>query len=137
MDVDYETGSEGETMDFEKEDGADPTDVYAKTGHIKVDFNRKNVRFFFIQLEMLMESAECKSQWMKRLVLQRNLPSDVVEDLQDLFSKGKTAAGATAYYDTKQRVIELYGERPEDRWKAAKGMMLLDKKPSQLARHDR
>ena len=74
-----------------------------------MDFNRKNVRFFFIQLEMLLESAECKSQWMKRLVLQRNLPPDVVEDLQDLFSKGKTDPGATAYYDAKG------GERPEDK----------------------
>ena len=134
----YETGSEGDSDDmatnFDREDKADPADVYAKTAHIRVDFNRNNVHFFFIQLEMLLESAECGSQWMKRLVLQRSLPSTVVEDLQDIFSKGKVQAGATAYIDAKTRILELYAPRAEDKWKKAKDMLLLDEKPSQLCR---
>ena len=89
--------------------------------------------FFFIQLEMLMESAETKSQWMKRLILQRNLPPDVAEDMQDLLSEGKTAAGATAYKKLKTRILGVHGPRKEEIYKKAKGLMLTGK-PSQLCR---
>ena len=119
--------------DYDTKDGTDPADVYAKTSHIKVDFNRKKPGFFFIQLEMLMESSGCASQWMKRLLLQRNLPSDVVEDLEDIFSKGQTAAGATAYIDAKTRVLELYGPKPNDKYKMAKELVMTGK-PSQYCR---
>ena len=120
-------------MDYDRDDKPDPADIYAKTAQVKVDFNRAKPAFFFIQLEMLLESSGCTSQWMKRLVLQRQLPQDVVEDLEDIFSKGKTAAGATAYIDAKLRILHLYAPKPQDKWKIAKELMLTDK-PSQLAR---
>ena len=118
-------------VDFDTENGEDPKDIYQTTNNIKVDFNRKNPRFFFIQLEMLLESAGCKSQWHKRLVLQRNLPSDVVEDIQDILSRAKTEAGVTAYFDAKFRILEIYAPRAEDKWKEAKEMVMTGR-PSQL-----
>ena len=126
-------GTENVIVEYDAENGSDPADVHAKTAHIKVDFNRAKVEFFFMQLEMFLESAGCKSQWMKRLILQRNLPQDVIEDIQDILSRGKAAAGATAYKDAKSRILQLYGVRKEDRYKKAKGLMLTGK-PSQLCR---
>ena len=57
----------------------------------------------------------------------------MVEDIQDLLSKGKSTAGATPYKDVKTRIVEIYGQRPEDVYKVAKDLMLTGK-PSQLAR---
>ena len=50
---------------------------------------------------------------MKCLILQRNLPKDVVEDIEDILSRGKAAAGATAYKDAEVRIlqIQLQGDR--------------------------
>ena len=126
-------GNEGNNMvDYDQDEGADPTDVFSKTSNIKVPFTRHNIKFFFINLENQLETTGTKSQWMKRAILQRCLPEDVVEELQDILAKGKTAAGATAYYDVKVRLIELYGQTPEDVYREAKGLELTGR-PSQLA----
>ena len=120
-------------VDYDRDDKPDPTDIHGKTSGIKVEFNRQNVRFFFSQLEMHLESVGVASQWMKRLILQRNLPPDVIEDLEDLLVRGKVAAGNTAYFDVKTRILEIWGPRPEDVYKVAKSLVMTGK-PSQLAK---
>ena len=42
---------------------------------IKVEFDQSDIRFWFSQLEDEMAMASIKSQWLKRSVLQRNLPT--------------------------------------------------------------
>ena len=122
-------------LNYDAENGVDPPEIHSRTGGIRVDFNRANVRFFFSQLEMHMEASGVLSQWLKRLLLQRSLPSDIVADMEDLLTRGKAEAGATAYKDVKDRIMELYGPRPEDVYRKAKDMVLLPgMKPSQLAK---
>ena len=58
--LDASSGSDdedGNMVDYDVADAADPADVYAKTAHVKVDFNRAKPTFFFVQLEMLLESS--------------------------------------------------------------------------------
>ena len=130
---DFDTASESSDMavNYDVEDGTDPADVHSKTSSIKVDFNRAKPEFFFIQLEMHLESSGCKSQWVKRLIMQKNLPSDVLEDIEDILRKGKATAGATAYKVAKDRILELYGPRPEEVYKKAKDLQMTSK-PSHL-----
>ena len=62
LDASSESDGEEDVMaDYDTADTADPADVYAKTSHIRVDFNRAKPGFFFIQLEMLLESSGCGS----------------------------------------------------------------------------
>ena len=58
---------------------------------------------------MIMENAGVKSQWTKRMQLYKALPPHMVDEMKDLLSKSKTAAGATAYYEMKQRLVTQFG----------------------------
>ena len=80
-----------------------------------------------------METAGVQSQWVKRLLLQQNLPPDVIVDLEDLFIKNKTEAGATAYKDIKDPINKTYGPRPKEAYRQARDLQMTSK-PSQLAK---
>ena len=47
--------------------------------------------------------------------------------------KGKIAAGATAHFDAKKRILQLYGPKATDRYKQAMVLVMTDK-PSQHCR---
>ena len=74
-------------VNYDEATGTDPADLHTKTQHIKCTFDRKGVKFFFSQLEMMMETAGVLSQWQKRLLLQRSLPPDIIAELEDLLIK--------------------------------------------------
>ena len=71
-------------VNYDEVDGTYPTDIHTKTNLVTFTFDRTNIRFYFSQLEMLMETAGVQSQWQKRLLLQRNLPPDVIADLENI-----------------------------------------------------
>ena len=121
--------------DFDTEDGQDPTDIHNKTQNLKLIFDKNDVRFFFIQFEMHLEHAGCKSQWRKRTELHKILMSTpaVIEEVKDLLSKGKASAGATPYKDIKVRLVEAYGPKPADAFRQAKKLQRSGK-PSQFAK---
>ena len=121
--------------DFDTEDGQDPTDIHNKTQNLKLIFDKSDVRFFFIQFEMHLEHAGCKSQWRKRTELHKILmPTPaIIEEVKDLLSKGKASAGATPYKDIKDRLLEAYGPKPADAYRQAKKLQRSGK-PSQFAK---
>ncbi len=122
-------------MEFDKEDGTDPTDVHNKTQNLKLTFDKSDVRFFFIQFEMHLEHAGVKSQWRKRNELHKILmpTPGVIDELKDMLSKGKATAGSTPYKDLKDRLVELYGPKPADAYRIAKKLQRVGK-PSQFAK---
>ena len=78
-----------------------------------------------------MDGMGVKSQWEKRLVLQKQHKTvpGVIAELKDLLVMPKSAAGATAYKDVKDRILEAFGSRPEDAFRRAR----MTGKPSQFA----
>ena len=80
-----------------------------------------------------MTTAGVKSQWTKRLQLQRFLPENVAAELKDLLRKDESEAGATPYKTLKVRILETFGPRPEDRYRKAKELVLTGR-PSQLCK---
>ena len=127
-----ESGSGGGIMvDFEVEDAADADTAQAKVSSLKLDFDRTDVEFWFNQLEMHLQTAEVKSQWTKRLLLHKQLPSDVVAEVKDLLRKNKATAGATPYKDLKDRILETFAAKPEEVFDKLEAMIMTGK-PSQL-----
>ena len=72
------------------------------------------IKFWFAQLEMHLTTAGVGKQWTKRLLLHKQLPSDIVNELKDLLRKDQSDAGATPYKDLKDRILETFGTKPED-----------------------
>ena len=71
-----DTGDRVVMVDYDMADAADPADIQTKSANVKVTWD-KNVRFYFSQLEMQMETAGVASQWQKRLLLQKHLPPEI------------------------------------------------------------
>ena len=61
-------------VDFDAENGQDGDKAQDQARSIKVDFEPNDVKCLFSELEGEMTMATVKSQWLKRTVLQRNLP---------------------------------------------------------------
>ena len=118
-------------VNYDVDEGVDDKDAQSKTSSLKLDFDRTDVVFWFQQLEMHLQTAGIKAQWTKRLLLHKQLPPDVIAELKDLLRKDKSRAGAQPYKDLKDRIIETFGQKPEDAFEEAEALMLVGK-PSQL-----
>ena len=75
--------------------------------------------------------ASIGSQWLKKTVLQRNLPNKQKEDVQAYLELPKTQAGANIYFDIKQEIIRIYAPKPQAAYKRALGRTMVGL-PSQL-----
>ena len=58
-------------------------------------------------------------QWLKKTVLQRNLPTKQKEDVKALLSLTQTQAGNNIYYRVKQELLRLYAPKPKDSYNKA------------------
>ena len=116
-------------FDLENKDDGDKSQENAR--HIKIEFEPNNVRFWFAQLEAEMLLASIGSQWLKKTVLQRNLPNKQKEDVQAYLELPKTQAGNQIYFDIKQEIIRIYAPKPQTAYKRALGRTMVGL-PSQL-----
>ena len=112
----------------EKEDGAKAQE-YARS--IKVEFNPADINFWFSQLEDEMLMASVGSQWLKKTILQRNLPLKQKEDVKALLVLPKTQAGNSIYKDIKKELMRIYAAKPQDSYKEALTLTMVGL-PSQL-----
>ena len=121
------------TDDFETANGKDDSDINTKLASVKLTFDETgNVTFFFSQLEMRLEHAGVRSQWLKRIGLHNTLPNHVQEEVMEILSKPKSKAGDQPYFTLKTRLLELYGPKETEVYDRAVALTLTGK-PSQLA----
>ena len=78
-----------------------------------------------------MEIIEVKSQWTKRIALQRFLPAEIKQEIKTLLKVQKANAGTDIYKRIKTKLITLFGAKPEDSYNRAKNRVMTGK-PSQL-----
>ena len=61
-----------------------------------------------------MTMASVGSQWLKKTILQRNLPNKQKEDVKSLLILDKTEAGDDIYKKVKTELLRIYAPKPTD-----------------------
>ena len=118
-------------LEFDVEDAADGEKAQDYARSIKIDFEPNDIKFWFSQLEGEMVMATIRSAWLKRTVLQRNLPIKQRSDVKSFLTLTKAEGGATIYKDIKDELIRIYAPKPEDSYCRALSRVLVGL-PSQL-----
>ena len=90
---------------------------YARS--VRVEFDPSDIKFWFAQLEDEMTVASIGGQWLKKTVLQRNLPLKQKEDVKALLTLQKAEAGANIYLRIKNELIRIYAPKPQDSYRKA------------------
>ena len=118
-------------VEFDVENGVDGDKSNEQARQIKVEFEPNDIKFWFCQLEAEMLMASVKSQWLKKTILQRNLPNKQKEDVKSYLVLTKAEAGDTVYKDIKDELLRLYGPKPADAYCKALSRSMVGL-PSQL-----
>ena len=101
-------------VEFEVEDVQDGAKASELGRQIKVEFSTSDIKFWFAELEAEMTMATIKSQWLKKTVLQRNLPVKQKEDVKSLLTLNQGQAGGNIYQRIKQELIRIYAPKAKD-----------------------
>ena len=91
-----------EVIEFESENGVDGARASELGCQIKVEFSAADIKFWFAELDAEMTMATIKGQWLKKTVLQRNLPTKQKEDVKSLLTLNQAQAGNDIYKKSKQ-----------------------------------
>ena len=118
-------------VEFDVEDAVDGEKAQDYARSIKIEFEANDIKFWFSQLEGEMTMATVRSAWLKRTVLQRNLPVKQRSDVKSYLTLTKVEGGATIYKDIKDELIRIYAPKPEDSYCRALSRVLVGL-PSQL-----
>ena len=118
-------------VDFDQQNTEDGEKANELARSIKVEFNPTDVRFWFSELEAEMLTANINKQWLKKTVLQRNLPTKQKEDVKALLTLNQTQAGNDIYYRIKSELIRIYAPKPKDSYVKALSRSMVGL-PSQL-----
>ena len=98
---------------------------------IKVEFSKLDIKFWFAELEAEMTMASVKSQWMKKTILQRNLPTKQKEDVKSMLTLTQLQAGENIYLKLKNELIRIYAPKAKDAYCKALSRTMVGL-PSQL-----
>ena len=120
-------------MDFDLENGVDGEKALDKMSAVKCEFTKDDIEFWFSELETQLEVIEIKSQWSKRIALQRFLPAEVKQEVKSLLVIQKAQAGNDIYKKIKTELLDLFGQKPEEAYMRAKNRIMTGK-PSQLGK---
>ena len=118
-------------QNFDAEDKVDGDKAADLARSIKIEFAVSDVKFWFVQLEDKMTMATVNSQWLKKTVLQRNLPTKQKEDVKELLSVQRVNAGRHIYLDIKTELLRIYAQKPQDAYRKALTRVMVGL-PSQL-----
>ena len=101
-------------VEFEVEDVQDGAKASELGRQIKVEFSATDIKFWFAELEAEMTMATIKSQWLRKTVLQRNLPIKQKEDVKSLLTLTQAQAGGNIYQKIKQELVRIYAPKAKD-----------------------
>ena len=118
-------------IEFEVENGVDGAKASELGRQIKVEFSKSDIKFWFAELEAEMTMASIKSQWMKKTVLQRNLPTKQKEDVKSLLTLTQAQAGVDIYRKLKNELVRIYAPKAKDSYCKALSRTMVGL-PSQL-----
>ena len=114
-----EGAGDDDMANYDVEDKADSEKAADLARSIRVEFDPNDIRFWFAQLEDEMEVATIGRQWLKKTVLQRNLPVKQKEDVKGYLIRNKNEAGDHIYFNIKTDLIRIYAPKPSDSYRKA------------------
>ena len=120
-------------VNFDIENGVDGDKAIDKLNTVVCPFDKDDIEYWFSELEMQLALIDVKSQWLKRLAVQRFLPVEIRHEVRDLMLIQRADAGDDIYKKIKTELIDLFGAKPEDCYTRAKNRVLTGK-PSQLGK---
>ena len=120
-----------DVVEFDHENGQDGAKASELGRQIKVEFSATDIKFWFAELEAEMVMASIKSQYLKKTVLQRNLPTKQKEDVKSLLTLTQTEAGDDIYLKLKNELIRIYAPKAKDAYCKALSRTMVGL-PSQL-----
>ena len=120
-------------VDFDRENAEDSATAMDNLRSVQCPFNKADIVFWFCQLEDQLTLVGVKKQWTKKIALVRFLPPEIQNEVKSLLKLQQTAAGEDIYFRIKQRLLKLYGPKPEDAYIHAKNRVLTGV-PSQLGK---
>ena len=118
-------------VDFEDENVQNGAKALEYSRTLVMPFNKTDIAFWFTQIENEMFTCEIKSQWMKRVVLVKNLPPEVQNDVKSLLVLKQSEAPPDIYKQVKKELLRIHAPKEEDKYKKALGRVLTGL-PSQL-----
>ena len=118
---------------FDTQNKADAPEAVTKAATIKLEYNQKEIDFWFNQLEAMMKFRGVKHQWTKLQVLITLLPANVCSEVKHLLRLREETAGNDCYKKVKNELIRMFGMQEEDKYEVASGLILTTT-PSQLCR---
>ena len=111
-----------DVIDFEDENAANGDKALEYSRTLIMPFNKSDIAFWFTQIENEMFTCTIKSQWMKRVVLVKNLPPEVQNDVKSLLVLKQSEAPADIYKQVKTELLRIYAPKEEDKYKKALGV---------------
>ena len=106
-------------VDYDAENKIDGEKANDLARTIKIEFDPTDINFWFSQLEGEMLMANVNSQWLKKTVLQRNLPNKQKEDVKAYLTLPRGEAGNHIYLDVKTELVRIYAPKPQDSYQRA------------------
>ena len=122
------------TENFDVQNGTDGAKAQEQASQIKLPFDREDISGWIDRLEIRLEFATVKSQWLKRVCLENMLPADIYHCIKDLCAKRQTDAGNDIYLQCKKRLLKVHGKKPEDDFTEALKITLDGGPPSDAAK---
>ena len=121
---------------FEDEDGVDEAGALKEACQnlAKYEWSDDDLLFYFNQIEIKMSAAGVKKNFTKFQVLSTIIPAKVMNQVKSLLRKGENEfPNKDAYKQLKQKILRIFGPRPEAAVERALSRVMTDK-PSELAR---
>ena len=84
--------------EFEDVNGTDGKSAMEGLKSVQCPYEGDDLEYWFTEFELQLTLIEVKSQWLKRLALQRFLPVEVRHEIKDLLKLSKTDAGDDIYF---------------------------------------
>ena len=123
-------------VNFEDENGVDDAGALREASRAveKLEFDQKDLSFFFNQLEIKMGIAGVKQNYTKFQVLSNILPKHIQDQVKSILRKKATDfPNNDGYKILKNKIIQIFGPRPEAAMERALSLTLTST-PSALAR---
>ena len=120
-------------MAFDKANDTDDKGAMDGLKSVQCPFAKDDIEFWFSELEMQLTCCGIKSQWMKKIALQRFLPIEIKQEVKELLTLNEDEAGEEIYYRIKSELLDLFGKKPEDAYTRAKNRVMTGM-PSQLGK---
>ena len=120
-------------VEYDTANDRDGEGAEQKASNIKLQCNPKKLQMWFQILENKMQFCQIKSQWLKLQTLTSLLPTELLDHIEAFAALPQAQAGATCYLQAKKRLLDIYGQKPEECYDLATGLMM-SSTPSELAR---